>query len=162
MGAKNILPSELAAIVATIDPDAYADGAQNSDWVDMADFESLMAMLMIGTFPDTGSTMDFKLQQATTSGGAGVKDITGKAITQIASGSPAVSDKQAIINVRADELDLDGGFQFVRAVATGADTSSPADSPAATIDYGAVLLGFGPRYGPASDNDLASVAEIIS
>ena len=96
MGAKNILPSELAAIVATSDPYADADGAQNSDWVDMADFESLMAMLLIGTFPDTGSTMDFKLQQATTSGGAGVKDITGKAITQIASGSPAVSDKQAI------------------------------------------------------------------
>ena len=160
--SKNALPSELAAIVATIDPDAYADGAQNSDYVDMADFESLMAVLLLGAVPDTGTTIDFKLQQATTSGGAGVKDITGKAITQIASGSPAVGDKQAIINVRASELDLDNGFQFVRAVATGADSSSPADSPTVTVDYGAVLLGFGPRYGPASDNDLASVAEIIS
>ncbi len=162
MTMANILPSEVAAVVATIDPDAYAHGAQNSDWVDMADFESLMAVLSIGTFPDTGSTMDFKLQQATSSGGAGVKDITSKAITQIASGSPIVSDVQAIINVRASELDVNNSFQFVRAVATGADSSSPADSPASTTDYGAVLLGFGPRYGPASDNDLATVAEIIS
>ena len=160
--STNALPSEMAATVATIDPDNYAHGAQNSDWVVMSFWGAVLATLHIGTFPDTGSTMDFKLQQATTSGGAGAKDITGKAITQIASGSPVVSDVQAKINCRADELDLDGGFQFVRAVATGADTSSPADSPAATSDYGAVLLGFGPRYGPASDNDLASVAEIIS
>ena len=161
--SKNALPSELAAIVATIDPDAYTPGAQNSDYVDMADFESLMAILMLGAWADTGTTADFKLQQATSSGGAGVKDITGKAITQIASGSPAAGDKQAIINVRADELDLANDFQFVRAVATVADSSSPADSPAAVVtDYAAVLLGFGPRYGPASDNDLASVAEIIS
>ena len=158
----NSLPSEVAGLVATIDPDAYAHGAQNSDWVDMADWGALMAVLKIGTFPDTGSTMDFKLQQATTSGGAGAKDITGKAITQIASGSPAAGDKQAIINVRADELDLANDFQFVRAVATGADSSSPADSPVNTIDYGADLYGFFPRYGPASDFDLASVAEIIS
>lgn len=158
----NILPSEMAAVVATIDPDNYAAGAQNSDWVDMENWESLMAILAIGTMADTSTTMDFKLQQATTSGGAGAKDITGKAITQIASGSPAVGDKQAIINVRGSELDIANGFTFVRAVATQADSATPADSPAVSTDYGAILLGFGPRYGPASDNDLASVAEIIS
>lgn len=158
---SNTLPSEQAAVVGTIDPDVYAHGAQNSDWVDMADFEMVMAVLLIGTFPDTDTTMDFKLQQATSSGGAGAKDITGKAITQIASGSPVVSDKQAIINVRGAELDIANDFRFVRAVATGADSGSPADSPANTIDYGAVLLGMGPKHGPASDFDLASVAEIV-
>lgn len=158
----NALPSETVAVVATIDPDAYAHGAQNSDYVDMSDFESLMAVLLLGAVPDTSTTIDFKLQQATSSGGAGVKDITGKAITQIASGSPAAGDKQAIINLRAEELDIAGGFRYVRAVATGADSGSPADSPANTIDYGAVLLGFNPKHGPASDNDLASVAEIVS
>ncbi len=158
----NVLPSEQAAIVATIDPDVYAHGAQNSDYVDMADFEQLMAVLMIGTFPDTDTTMDFKLQQATSSGGAGVKDITGKAITQIASDSPVSSDKQAIINLRGSELDIAGGFRFVRAVATGTDSGSPADSPVNTIDYGVNVFGFGPKHGPASDNDLASVVEIVT
>ena len=159
----NILPSELAALVGTIDPDNYATGAQNSDWVDMQDWEAVKTTLLIGDWGDTTSTIDMKLEQATSSGGAGAKDITGKAITQIASGSPVASDKQAIINVRASELDVNNDFQFVRAVATGADTASPADSPGGiNTDYGAVLLGFGPRYGPASDNDLASVVEIIS
>ncbi len=162
MPMENTLPSEVAAVLGTIDPDAYAHGAQNSDWVDLGLFDQLMAVLMLGEVPDTTSTIDFKLQQATTSGGAGAKDITGKAITQIASGSPAVGDKQAIINLRADELDITNDFRFVRAVATTADTNSPADSPVNTIDYGAVLLGFGPRYGPANDSDLASVAEIVN
>ncbi len=162
MAMENTLPSEVAAVVATIDPDVYSHGAQSSDYVDMSKFDQLMAILLIGTFPDTGTTMNFKLQQATTSGGAGVKDITDKAITAITSGSPVVSDKQAVINLRADELDIAGGFRFVKAVATGADSSSPADSPVSTIDYGAVLIGFGARYGPAYDNDLATVAEIVN
>ena len=162
MPMENTLPSEVVAVLATIDPDAYAHGAQNSDWVDMGLFDQLMAILLVGDFPDTTSTINFKLQQATTSGGAGVKDITDKAITQIASGSPAVSDKQGVINLRADELDVDNAFRFVRAVATGADSDSPADSPVNTIDYGAVLIGFGARYGPAYDGDLASVAEIVN
>ena len=162
MAMDNTLPSEVAAVVATIDPDVYSHGAQSSDYVDMGKFDQLMAILLVGTFPDVGTTIDFKLQQATTSGGAGVKDITDKAITQIASGSPVVSDKQAVINLRAEELDLANDFRYVKAVATGADSSSPADSPANTIDYGAVLLGFGARYGPAYDNDLATVAEIVN
>lgn len=163
MGFTNILPSEQAAVVATIDPDANGHGAVNSDWVDMADFETLMAVLFVGDFPDTSSTLDFKLQQATSSGGAGAKDITGKAITQIAAGSPAAGDKQAIINLRGSELDIDNAFRFVRAVATGADSASPVDSPGPnTIDYSALLLGFMPKHGPASDHDLASVDEIVS
>ena len=161
MPMQNSLASEIAAVLATIDPDAYAHGAQNSDWLDLGLFDQVMAILMLGDVPTTTS-VDFKLQQATTSGGAGVKDITGKAITQILSGSPANSDKQTIINCRADELDIDNSFRFVRAVATFADTNSPADSPVNTSDYSAVLVGLGARYEPASDHDLASVVEIVN
>ena len=159
MPMTNTIPSEDVAVLATIDPDAYAHGAQNSDYCDMGDFDQLMAVLMWGD-SDTTTTFDFKLQEATTAGGAGVKDISGKAITQLASGSPEAGDKQAIINLRAEDLDIDNGFRFVRAVATVADSDSPAS--AVTADYGAILLGFGPRYGPAYDLDLASVAEIVN
>ncbi len=161
MPMQNPLASEVAAVLATIDPDAYAHGAQNSDWLDLGLFDQVMAVLMTGDVPTTTS-VDFKLQQATTSGGAGVKDISGKAITQILSGSPATSDKQAVINCRADELDITNSFRFVRAVATTADTNSPADSPVNTSDMSAVLVGFGARYEPASDHDLASVVEIVN
>ncbi len=156
MPMENALPSEVAAVLGTIDPDAYAAGAQNSDWVDLGLFDQVMAVVMVGTI-GAGSTVDAKLTQATTSGGAGEKDITGKAITQLTNASPDDSDKQAVINCRAEELDVANDFRFVRLVQTGG-----TGSPATSVDHGAVLLGFGARYGPASDSDLASVAEIVN
>ena len=62
-------------------------------------------------------------------------------------------DKQAVINVRADQLDVAGGFKFVAMVHTVGT---------ATGDSGAVLLGLDPVHSTAADNDLASVAEIIA
>ena len=151
---ENSLPSEVAAVLATIDPDEYAAGAQNSDWIDMGKIDQIMAIVMAGTM-ETATTLDSKLTQATSSGGAGEKDITGKAITQLVAATD--SDKQALINCRADELDIDNDFRFVRLVQTGG-----AGSPANNVDHSAVLFGFGPRYGPANDSDLASVAEIVN
>jgi len=99
-----------------------------------------------------------RAQAADTAAGGNVKDITSKAITQLAGASPSQSDKQALINVRADELDMANGFRWVKLVITLADTTSPVG----TNDAMGFLLGLGPRYGPAYDNDLASVAEIIN
>ncbi len=155
MPMDNTLPSESAALLGTIDPDAYAAGAQNSDYIDMGLFDQVMAVVLVGTI-GTGSTVDAKLQQATTSGGGGVKDISGKAITQLTQAG-SDSDKQALINCRADELDIDNDFRFVRLVQTGG-----TGSPATSVDHSAVLVGFGARYEPASDSDLASVAEIVN
>ncbi len=154
MPMNNELPSEGIAVLATIDPDAYAAGAQNSDWVDLGLFDQVKAVIMAGAFGAV-TTLDAKLTQATSSGGAGEKDITGKAITQLVAASDA--DKQAVINCRADELDIANDFRWVRLVQTGG-----ASSPANSIDHSALLLGFGPRYEPASDSDLASVAEIVN
>jgi hypothetical protein len=96
----------------------------------------------------SGSTVDFKLQDATSSGGS-FSDITGKAITQLTqAGTDA--DKQAIINLRFDELQEDG--RYVKAVMTVATDAS---------DSSAIVMGL-PRYYPASDNDIASVDEIVN
>lgn len=153
-----MLPSEKVAVVDTIDPDAYATGAQNGGWVNAALFHELMAIGLLGDL-GVGNTFDLKLQQATTSGGAGAKDITGKAITQVSQAtSPETKDKQYVINLRTEELDRDNGFDYVRMVMTPGSTTSPLT----LTDCGAVLLGLMPRHGPASDNDDTSVAEIIS
>lgn len=154
----NQLPSEVAAVTATIDPDAYAaDDATpyTSDWMDMGDFESALAILQAGTIA-ASVTINAKLEQATSAAGAGAKDITGKAITALVTGD---SDKQALINVRGEELDAQNNFRYVRISVTISDSASP---DAASADFGAVLLGFYPKYGPASDNDLASVDEIVN
>lgn len=153
MPMGNTLPSEIAAVLATIDPDEYAAGAQNSDWIDLGKIDQVMAVVMAGTI-GAGSTLDSKLTQATASDGSGEKDISGKAITQLVA---ADDDKQAVINCRADELDIANDFRFVRLVQTGG-----TGSPATTVDHSALLFGFGARYEPASDGDLASVDEIVN
>lgn len=147
----NSLPSEVAAIMGVIDPDANAAGALSTAWVDMKNFNQLMGIVMAGTL-GVSATLDAKIEQATDSSGTGVKDVTGKAITQLTQAGTD-SDKQAIINVRAEELDIDNGFSFARLTMTTA---------VATSDSGALLLGFGASYAPASDVDLTSVDEIVN
>lgn len=146
----NKLPSEVAAVGGVIDPDATGASTVVSDYMSMAEFESAMAIIMTGTL-GTSATVDAKLVQATDSSGTGSKDITGKAITQLVKASN--DDDQAIINCRAEELDIANDFTHVAISLTVG---------AATSDVGALLLGFNGRYGPASDNDLASVVEIVS
>ncbi len=143
-------PSEKAAIVATIDPASLTANTYVSDYVDMADFEQVMAILLLGAITTNG-TVDAKLVQATDSSGTGVKDISGAAVTQL---TKAGSDdnKQVILQTRGDLLDVEGGFRYVALSVTTATAASLG---------AAVVLGFNPTYGPASDYDLASVDEIV-
>jgi len=148
--SKVLRPSDRAAMAGIIDPDAYAANTYTTGWINMGKFERLMAIIMAGDL-GTNATVDAKLQQAKDSGGTGAKDITGKAITQL---TQAGSDdnKQAIINLRSEELDVSGGFTHARLSMTVGT---------ATSDAGAVVLGFDARYAPGSDSDLASVDEIV-
>ena len=152
MTILNALPSEVAAVVATIDPDAYTAATTVSDYADMGKFERVMFILQVGTMA-TNATLDAVVKQATDSSGTGAKNLTtSKAITQLTQAG-SDSDKQVIINVLAEDLDMDNNFDHVALSVTGA---------AAASDYGVVALGFNPKNGPASDNDLASVDEIVS
>ena len=144
------LSSEVAAVIGTVDPAALTAAAHTSDYVSAADFESIMAIVKTGTL-GTSATVDAKLVQATDSSGTGSKDITGKAITQLVKATD--DNKQAVINCRAEELDLANSFTHVALTITVGTATSQGDG---------LLLGLNPRMAPASDNDLASVAEIVS
>lgn len=145
------LPSESVAIVDVIDPDANTAAAYTSaTYVDAKNFKSFLAIVAAGTL-GASATLDFKLVQATDSAGTGSKDITGKAITQLTQAG-SDSDKQAVINLQVDELDVDGGFSFVGMTMTVGT---------ATSDCAAILLGCEPSYAPASDNDVSTVDEIV-
>tara|TARA_R110000824_G_scaffold89623_8_gene219579 strand:+ start:150 stop:593 length:444 start_codon:yes stop_codon:yes gene_type:complete len=146
--STNTLTTERAAIVGVIDPDIHTAAAYDSDEVDMSLWGSIQATVMAGTL-GSSATLDFKLQSATSSGGS-FSDVTGKAITQLTQAGTD-SDKQAVINLRGDELTA--GHRYVKAVMTVGT---------ATSDGGAIILGFDARHAPASDNDLASVDEIVS
>lgn len=145
------LPSERIAVIATIDPDAYSAGTQTSDWANAEEWHQLMAVVEAGILAGT-ATLDAKLMQATSSTGAGAKAIS-TANAQITQLTTASNDKQAIINLRTDSLDVAGGFSFVALRMTLTTAGG---------DMSGVLFGVDPRHGPADDFDLASVAEIKS
>jgi hypothetical protein len=116
MGNPNILPSQRAAIVATIDP-ALVSSAVLSDYIDASKFENFMAVVSVGALGN-GATVDAKLRQATDSSGTGVKDITGKAATQLTDAGTD-DNKQVIINVSASELDIANSFTHIVLSVTG-------------------------------------------
>lgn len=151
MLSNNLNPSARASVVGVIDPDAYAADTYTTGWIDMQDWFSVLAILMLGDMVAT-STLNAKFQQATDGAGAGAKDIAGAAIAALT--QVGVDDnKQAVINVTTGDLDFNAGFRFVRLSATIA---------AAASDFGAVVVGLDPRYGDAAAGDLASVDEIVA
>ncbi len=144
----NSLPSEQAAVVGVIDPDAYAAATYLSAAIDMSKFESIQAIVAVGDFVAT-ATLDAKLTSSATSGGS-YTDVAGKAIAQMTAAGTD-DNKQAVINCRASELPA--GHRFVKLSVT---------LGTAGADLGAVVLGHNPGHAPASDNDLASVDEIVN
>jgi len=145
------IPSEKVAVIAIIDPDAQVAGASTSNWANIENWQAVVAVLAAGTL-GTAATVDFKLQQATDASGTGAKDITGASITQLTQAGTD-SYKQAIINLNPEKLDVANGFTFVAMVLTVAT---------ATSDTCVMMFGLNPAYGPASDNNIASVDEIVT
>ncbi len=141
--------SEAVAVVACIDPDAYGTGAQTSDWIDMSKFERVLFIVQAGTL-GSSATLDFKVQQSAADSGTNPADISGKAITQLTEAGTD-SDKQALVEVRADELTA--GYRYIAGVLTVGT---------ATSDAGVLAIASEPNYGPAYDYDLASVDEIVA
>ena len=145
----NSKASEMLAILATIDPASQSVGVATTGWVSVANHHGLLAVVQTGVL-GTLATVDAKLQQATESTGAGAKDVAGRAITQIVKATG--DNKQALINLKPEELDTLNGFGFIRVALTV--------GVAASIT-GAQLLGVNPRFAPADVANQAAVVQVI-
>jgi hypothetical protein len=139
--------SEALADLATISPVSQGVGTANSGWVAMKDVKRLLAVVNVGVF-GASATVDAKLQQATDSSGTGAKDITGKAITQLVAAGG--NNRQALINLADDELDVNNNFAFVQLSITV--------GTAATLISGSVLGGT--SFEDASAFNPTSVAQV--
>lgn len=104
-------------------------------------------------FGDMASeTIDVALYQATDTSGTGAKAL--KAITQIAAHASNNDSKQVIVSARADEMDVDGGFNTVAVrIVTGGATGGTVNGQ---------VWGSDLRYQPASLVDNASVVQIVT
>ena len=147
----NAKPSEVVGVVGAVDPDAYAAGTYTTGWIAAKNFTAFLAIVMAGAL-GASATLDAKLQQASDASGTGAKDITGKAITQLTQAGTD-DDKQVLINLRPEELDVDNGFTHFRLSMTVATAAS---------DAGAVVLGYAPARGPATDVDATTVDEVVA
>ncbi|MBL4767655.1 MAG: hypothetical protein JKY94_08065 [Rhodobacteraceae bacterium] len=151
MSQKTLPPSALMAIVGTIDPDAAAVGSYSTGWISMSDFQGIQAIILAGAL-GTAATIDAKLEQATDDAGTGVKDVDGAVITQLTKVG-ADDNKQSIIEIWGEDLDISNSFSHARLT---------IDVGTANSDFAAIVIGLHPRQGPASEYDLASVAEIVT
>ncbi len=145
----NAKGSELFSVLATIDPASQAVGTVTTGWISAGNHHSLLALVQSGVL-GTGATLDAKLQQATDASGMGAKDVTGKAITQIVKATG--DNKQALINLRPDDLDVTNGYAYVRLSLTVAVAASLT---------AAQLLGFNPRFAPGDASNQAAVAQVV-
>ena len=145
----NAKGSELFSVLATIDPASQAVGTLTTGWISAGNHHTLLALVQSGVL-GTGATLDAKLQQATDASGTGAKDVTGKAITQIVKATG--DNKQALINLRPDDLDVTNGFAYVRLSLTVAVAASLT---------AAQLLGFNPRFVPGDASNQAAVAQVV-
>ena len=145
----NAKGSELFSVLATIDPASQAVGTVTTGWISAGNHHSLLALVQSGVL-GTGATLDAKLQQAIDASGTDAKDVTGKAITQIVKATG--DNKQALINLRPDDLDVTNGYAYVRLSVTVAVAASLT---------AAQLLGFNPRFAPGDASNQAAVAQVV-
>ncbi len=141
--------SENVAILDNIAPISQGAGTVTSGWVSAANFERFAAIILTGVL-GASATLDGKLQQATDSGGTGVKDVTGTSLTQILKASG--DGKQAVINLRAEQLDTANGFGFFRLSLTVGTAASL---------IGATILGVA-KNAPANASNNATVVQIVN
>lgn len=149
MSDINLKPSQRVSVVGKINPQS-ASSVQATGWLDATAFHNFMALISVGAL-GASATVDAKIQQATDNTGTSAKDVSGKSITQL---TKAGSDdnKQVLINLKQEDLDIGNGFKFFQLSITPAT---------AACLIGGTVLGFDPRYGAATDNDASSVDEVV-
>ncbi len=143
--------SEALAVLGAINPTSQAAGSVTSGWVSMSDLRRILALIQVGTF-GVSATVDANVQQAQDSSGTGAKPIgSGKAIVQmLAAGGNNV---QALINVQAEELDVNNGFDYVELTITVG---------VAATETAGVIIGGSARYSPSSAFNAVSVVQTIA
>lgn len=146
----NIKSSEELSILASIDPVSQAAGTVATGWVPVANFHGFLALIETGAL-GASATVDAKFQQAQDATGTGVKDVAGKAITQLTQAASG-SNRQVLINLRPEDVDNANAFTFVRLSLTVAMAASVV---------AAQVIGVHPRYVPADAYNQAAVAQIV-
>lgn len=136
--------TEVNELLARLAPLTYAGGV-STPWFAVNDYHRVVVIVSAGTL---AGTLDVAVFQATNVAGTGAKIVTGKAITQLAG-----TDDEVIcaIEIRTEELDVDGGFDCLRVQTTNADQASNV--------YEVLVFGFEPRYAAVGTTEWDEVVD---
>lgn len=134
--------TEVNELLERLPPLTY-NGGVSTNWFAVNDYHRIVVIVSAGTL--TG-TLDVAVFQATNLAGGSAKIVTGKAITQLA----ATEDEEiAAIEIRTEELDVDGGFDCLRVQTT---------SSAANV-FEVLVFGFVPRYAAVGTTEWDEVVD---
>lgn len=124
-------------------------GEVNSGWASMANLHGILFVISVGDIA-AGGTLDAQVEQATTSAGAGIKDITGKAITQLTQAGGDSDSNPICIWVAAEDLDVANDFDHVQLEVTGA---------VAAAEYSVIAYGVPARYVPVATTQWGEIVD---
>lgn len=134
MSNPNLKPSLRAPVIAVIPSVSQSVGtATIAGSVDMGLFINVMAVATVGAF-GTDATATMKFEQSTLEDFSDAKDIVGRTAIDLSEDLPGV------INLKANDLDTNNGFRYVRPVITVGT---------AAVLVGAAVLGFDAKDQPA-------------
>jgi len=139
--------SEMCALLGTIDPmGAAASATQSSDEVDISKFDSVLFLGLTGTVCSSGNVFTMAIFEGTATGA-----VTTSVDTVTRTCSAADDNFQLMFDL--DTSHLSGPkYKYVKMTLYHATGHK--------CEVAGAILGFKPRYGPASDNDLASLYTI--
>lgn len=138
--------SDHVSLVSQIDPKTASATTLSGDAFDMSKYGSAMGIVQVGAF-GASATVDVKLQCAASATATYADFTVAKAITRL---TAVDANKQALLNVRSDQLNADK--RWVKPILT---VGGPATYVSLTV------LAAVPRHGPGQDDDLASVDEVV-
>lgn len=138
--------SELHYPLADDHADSFAIGTHTSSYVSLMNYHRAVVVINVGDIA-AGGALDAKILQATTTAGAGVKDITGKAITQLTQAG-GDSDSIVCIELQTEELDVTNLFDCIALELT---VTSGA------VEFSYIIYGIEPRYPPVGTTNWAEI-----
>lgn len=140
---SNLRSSQRQAVIGIIDPESVDGAARQTAWIPIEHYNKIAFLISIGA---NATSVLPSVRQATDAAGAGAKVIAGKTPTIV-----LVADKQVLIDIDQQDLDVDNDFDHVELDLTTVGV--------ALIQ--AIALGLDADYQPADQYNLASVVEIV-
>jgi len=128
--------SEIASITIIETADIGGTTATTA-YLDMKNHDRCMAYVELGTWDSSDDLDECKFQQATSSAGGDVKDLTTSASGgNYDTDSPVDADGDfVILEVKAEDMDTDNNFHFLRLYLEEDDNTGPDNVTAVVIRY---------------------------